>query len=298
MKSFKQYIIEAAPGGEPIIPGKGDIPDGMSPAIRTAASMMSTAKGYIYGLNPDTMPVYQYRSMYSPFQTGLNPGEDTKDGYVSGGGGFKIQKDSRDYLINLAKMYGVDIETQESMQQKQQQQMQQQQGQQGKQQMQQPQQPGGPGGEQGIDHYLLNQVKMHPAMYLLNQDQNLQKEFDKAFKGMLDWKTAEKNPDEGKDWYTLLKDKQKKEEENHKMNLGRMATLMSFRERATEIYHRLNHHGLATEDLPHIKNYLDQSTHENGQEQQEPQQYDDEYGYGQSDADTNYDYGYDNQNTE
>lgn len=295
MKTFKQYITEApAPSKDPDLPTSADVPPNVSGEIYTASSMMSTAKGYVSGLQINSQPRYQYRSLYSPYQSALEPGAEGQDGLVNGGGGFKIQKDSRDYLINLAKAYGIDIETQESMQQKQQQQMQAQQGEQQKQ-IQQAQQAGAPGGQQGLDHYLMNQVKMHPAMYLLNQDQNLQKEFDKAFKGMLDWKVADKNPDEGKDWYTLWKDKQKKEQEQHKMNLGRMATLMGFRERATEIHNRLQHHGLASDDLLHIKNYLDPSTHENGQQQQ--QQYDQEdYGYGQSDSDTGYDYS--NQNTE
>ena len=272
IKSFKQYLSEAAGGGKPGDPGINDLPAGLDydSSIYLAAAEMSTAKGYVAGIQPDTFTPLIYRSLYSPYQSGgLDPGQQKDNGRVNGGGGFEIEKQSRDYMINLAKKYGVNIETPESMQKKQQQQ----QGQ-GQQQM-----PAGPmgGQQQGIDHYLYNQVKMHPAMYLMNQDQGLQKEFDKAFKSMLDWKTTEKNPDEGKDWYTLWKEKQKKEQDQHKVNLGRMTTQLRFKEFATDIHNRLNHMGLASEDLPHIKNYLDPSNHEVSQEdQQQQQQYQEE----------------------
>ena len=84
MKSFRQYITESDPG-----PGL-DLPDGMSPSIQNLASMMSTAKGYITGIQTDSMPMYMYRSTYSPYQSALDPGKQTDDGKVQGGGGFKI----------------------------------------------------------------------------------------------------------------------------------------------------------------------------------------------------------------
>jgi len=121
-------------------------------------------------------------------------------------------------------------------------------------------------------------------MYLLNLDQNLQKEFDKAFQSMQDWKLADKNPDAGKDWYTIWKDKQQKDSEQHKVNLGRMAGLVSFKERMTDLHNRLSHAGLASDQLPHVKNYLDPSNHEianqEDQENNQTQQNDNnEYGF-------------------
>jgi hypothetical protein len=289
MKKFKEYIIESAGGGNKGEPGVNDLPPGLdyTSAAYLSATPMSTAKGYVAALEPVTFTPYMYRSVYSPYVSGgLDPGQDRNNGRVSGGGGFEIEKQSRDYLIALAKRYGIDIETPESMQKKQQQQM-------GGQQQQMPM--GGMGGQQqqGMDHYLYNQVKKHPAMYLLNQDQGLQKEFDKAFKSMLDWKTTTKNPDEGKDWYTLWKEKKKKEEDQHKVNLGRMATQLRFKEFSTGVHNRLNHMGLASDDLPHIKNYLDPSNHPMTHDQEQNQQsmnQDQNYGYP-DDSYTNLDYG-------
>lgn len=280
MKSFKTYLSEAAP--TPSLPPTDtsglisrDIDPKMSAAVFDTAVPMSTAKGYISGVaNPNTLPYGNpgsspYKS-YGAFTTGLDPGAQSNDGYINGGGGFKIQKASRDYMIALAKLYGVDIDTPEKKQQEQQQQAKQSQ-QQGQQQPQ-------------TDHYLINQIKKHPAMYLLNQDENLQKELDKGYKAMSDWKTTESNPDAGKDWYTIWKDKQQKDQDQHKMNLGRMLTLSSFRERSTEIHNRLKHHRLVSDKLPHAKNYLDPQNHQQSQQQDVEYGNDDEYGFEYGDT--------------
>lgn len=238
MKSFIQYLKESDPGS----PGTPDIPDGISPAIYTAAVQNSLSKGLVTGFDQHTMPMYMYRSTYNPYQSALDPGKQSDDGLVQGGGGFKIQKDSKNFLTNLAKAYGVEIASPEEMQKKMQQNPQ-----------AQPQ-------KDKTDH-LINQVKMHPAMYLLNQDQNLQKEFDKAFQSMQDWKLTTSNPDQGKNWYELWQQKQEKDADQNKVNLGRMATFAAFRERTTDIHNRLAHMGLHSDSLPHIKNYLDTSNH-------------------------------------
>lgn len=272
MISFKQYLKESEPTPTPAKPpsdiGNRDIPPGVSDAVYNVAGMMSTTKGYVSGFNPNSIP-YGYRS-YGAYANGLSPGESNQSGRVNGGGGFEIEKASRDYLINLAKRYGVDIETQESMQQKQQQQ-------------QQANMPGGQQPEEQQDH-LINQVKMHPAMYLLNQDQNLQKHVTTALKSMQDWKLT-KNPDAQKDWYTIWKEKYDKNEEQHKMNLSRMATAFGSRERTSEIHHRLTHSGLLKDKNTHIKNYLDPQNHYpqlQDQQTEEPENY--EYGFEYGDT--------------
>jgi hypothetical protein len=263
MKNFKQYLKESDPGG-----GLDPFPDPIS-GTSSNFNLLSTASGYVAGLRANDQPYISYRSVYSPFQSALDPGKQSDDGRVQGGGGFKIEKDSRNFLINLAKKYGVEIQTPEEMQKQQQQKMQQ-----GQQQGPPPQQPN--------DH-LINQIKKHPSMYLLNLDQNLQKEFDKVFKSMQDWKLADKNPDEGKDWYTLWKEKQQKDSDQHKVNLGRMATVTAARERMTDIHHRLSHTKLASNDLP-VKNYLDVSNHNTQpvEDQEEPSNY--EYGFEYGDT--------------
>jgi len=236
MKSFKQYLKESDPGGE-----LDPFPDPLS-GSSSSFNLMSSGSGYIAGIRANDQPYVMYRSMYSPYQSALDPGKQSDDGLVQGGGGFKIQKDSKNFLTNLAKAYGVEIASPEEMQKKMQQNPQ-----------AQPQ-------KDKTDH-LINQVKMHPAMYLLNQDQNLQKEFDKAFQSMQDWKLTTSNPDQGKNWYELWQQKQEKDADQNKVNLGRMATFAAFRERTTDIHNRLAHMGLHSDSLPHIKNYLDPTNH-------------------------------------
>jgi len=326
MNSFKKFLLEADAPVQPVKPGSppSDIPP-YDPYFDTVSTTntVTVGGGDIFGIgNAKNLPIY------NPFSPGLDPGKDT-NGRVNGGGGFTIEKQSRDFMIALAKLYGIDIETQESMQKKQQQgqiagtkggpagsgggdpsqmmRMMQQSGMgQGKPQPQEmPQQGGMPGmgGEEKINH-LIQQTKVHPAMYLMNMDPALNKEFDKIFKGMQDWKLADKNPDEGKDWYTLWKEKQKKNVDQNKMNLSRMTALTLHRERATDLYNRLKNVGLAPEtieDNPHILDYLNPENHfapsTEYQDPQELQKQDDEdnnYDDAQmpTDAETGYDRSY------
>lgn len=264
MISFKKFIIEsdAEPSLKPVSP-PSDIPpqDSLATPIQ-----ISIGSGNFFGVGqPKNMPIY------NPYVDALNPGQENANGTVNGGGGFNIEKNSRDYLISLAKLYGIDIETQESMQQKQQQQQQpgaggnpadmmrkmQQSGVGQGQAQSQPQgaaQMGGP--QQPPSDHLLNQVNKHPAMYLLNLDQNLKKQLEKAQGEMQKWKTTESDPNQGKNWYQIWKDKQAEKEKQDKMNLSRQANLLRAKERFTDIYSRLTHAGLHSPDLVHTQNHL------------------------------------------
>jgi len=286
MKNFKQYLEENVDDGLGF--GEADVPIGFKPG-ESPFFGQSLGKGSnaISGLDPENMPYTNYRS------AALSPGQKQDDpNYVAGGGGFKIEKDSKSFLLNIAKKYGILIPGEE-------------QGQGGMQQPQQQQQP--QQAQQPPQDRLVNHLSMNPIMSdLMNSE--VGKQFNKIFAEMQKWKTDANDPkliqksQEPQNPYKIWAEKAKEEMEKKKKNISVQGNILRHRMFASDIYDRLNDIGLYDGEFnPHVKNYTDPYHHDEDllqQLQQQAQQqqaqqypYEDEEDY-YNDSESGIDFGY------
>lgn len=306
MKDFKQFIKENI-----IDDGLGFGEDGgateynpSNPAIFFGTSLGTSSKA-IAGIDPSNMPYVNYRS------AALSPGEQQEDpNYVAGGGGFKIEKDSKSFLLNIAKKYGILIPDKEKQQQGgmpgnmgggQNPMAAMMGGQQSTPQQSMPQMSGPGGEQQETQDRLVQHLSMNPIMAgLMGGD--LGQEFNKIFKEMQKWKTDAQNPQliqksqEPQNPYKIWAEKAKEEEERKKQNISVQGNILRHRMFASDIYNRLDSMGLHDyESNIHVKNYMDPNNHDEDllqqmQQEQQPQYQDEEDYY--NDSETGVDFGY------
>ena len=297
MKTFKEFLFESAP---PI--GFGDDPN---PPIWTPDNGLSTGANVITGLRPENLPFINYRS------ASMTPGAEQDDGYVAGGGGFKIEKESKSFLMNLAKKYGINMPDPQQQQGgapggggNPMQAMMGQMGQHGQGQPQQQQGPPGMGGGQppAPEDRLMKNLSVNPMMLDLMGGEMGEK-FKKIFGEMQKWKMDAKDPkiiqksQQAQNPYEIWMEKEKETDKKNKENIGRQGTILGARMFATNVFNTLNQMGMQPEDNPHIRNYLDPYNHDEELQQQymqqQPQEDEEDDQNVSDDSETNVDYGYD-----
>jgi hypothetical protein len=308
MKTFKQYLAEYTIDDGGLGFGVEDQPISYTPSSPSVflGTQLGVSSKAIAGIDSENMPFINYRS------SAMTPGSQQEDPrFVAGGGGFKIEKESKSYLLNLAKKYGILIPDQ-------QQGGGQPQGQMGGPQMggqQMGNMFGGPqmggqqpslGGEQQqqpAQDRLVKHLQANPMMSDLMSGE-LGQQFNKIFGEMQKWKTDAKDQkiiqksQEPQNPYKIWNEKMKEEQQKKKQNLQYQANILRQRIFATNIYDRLYNMGLHDENNEHVKDYTDPYNHDQDllqQQQQEYEQQQDQY-YDQNqfnnDAQTGVDYGY------
>lgn len=306
MKDFKQFLKENI--GDGLDFGEADVPIGFIPGQPGASNYFAQTLGKgsnaISGIDPENMPFINYRS------AALSPGQEQEDpNYVAGGGGFKIEKQSKSYFMNLAKKYGLLIPDQQQQggmpqggpgggQDPMAAMMGSQQG------MPQPQM-GGPGGQQPAQDRLVQHLSTNPIMTGLMSGE-LGQQFNKIFGEMQKWKTDAQDPNliqksqEPQNPYKIWVEKMKEEEQKKKQNLSVQGNILRHRIFSSDIYNRINSMGLHDDEFnPHIRNYMDPNNYDQDllqqlQQEQQPEQqqpYEDEEDY-YNDSQTGVDFGY------
>ena len=305
MKSFKQYLLEYSIDDGGLGFGVEDQPLPYTPSSPSVffGQQLGVGSKAIAGIDSANMPFINYRS------SAMTPGAQQEDPrFVAGGGGFKIEKESKSHLLNLAKKYGMLIPDQQGGQggapsggMPQMPQMSQM-GQMG-QMPQMPQMGGGQPQEPAQDR-LVKHLQANPMMSDIMSGE-LGQQFNKIFGEMQKWKTDAKDPNiiqksqEPQNPYKIWKEKTKEEQEKKKQNLQYQANILRQRIFATDVYNRLYNNGLYDEENPHIKDFTDPYNHDQDllqqqqqeYEQQQQQQYYDQNQFN-NDAETGVDYGY------
>lgn len=321
MKDFKQFLKESVPGLEPGLGfGESDVPIGFIPSQPGSSNYFSQTLGKgsnaISGVDPENIPFINYRS--AALTPGAQQQEDPR--FVAGGGGFKIEKESKSYFMDLAKKYGLlipDQQQQGGMPGGQQGMPQggpgggqnpmaaMMGGQQGQQGMPQMSGPGGPGGQQPAQDRLVQHLSRNPLLSDIMGGE-LGQQFNKIFGEMQKWKTDAQDPNliqksqEPQNPYKIWAEKMKEEEQKKKQNLSVQGNILRHRIFSSDIYNRINSMGLHDDEFnPHIRNYMDPNNYDQDllqqlQQEQQPEQqqpYEDEEDY-YNDSQTGVDFGY------
>jgi hypothetical protein len=319
MKNFKQYIQENVidDGLDFGVEDTPLTPSYSSPSLSNYfSSTLGTGSKAVAGVDSGSMPFINYRS--AALTPGAQQQEDPR--FVAGGGGFKIEKESKTYFMNLAKKYGILIPDQQKQggppgggqnpmaammggMGGQQQGM----PQQGMPQQGMPQMGGPPGGQQQPPQdRLVQHLSKNPLLSDLMSGE-LGQQFNKIFGEMQKWKTDAQDPkliqksQEPQNPYKIWAEKVKEQEQKKKQNLSVQGNILRHRIFSSDIYNRLNNIGLYDDEFnPHIRNYMDQNNYDQDllqqlqqeQEPQEPQYQEDEEEDYYNDSDTGVDFGY------
>jgi hypothetical protein len=290
MKSFKQYLLEYSIDDGGLGFGVEDQPLPYTPSSPSVffGQQLGVGSKAIAGIDSSNMPFINYRS------SAMTPGAQQEDPrFVAGGGGFKIEKESKSHLLNLAKKYGILIPDQQGGQG----------GAPGGGMPQMGQQMGGGQPQEPAQDRLVKHLQANPMMSDLMSGE-LGQQFNKIFGEMQKWKTDAKDPNmiqksqEPQNPYKIWKEKTKEEEQKKKQNLQYQANILRQRIFATDVYNRLYNNGLHDEENPHIKDFTDPYNHDQDLLQQQQQEYEQQqqqyYDQNQfnNDAETGIDYGY------
>lgn len=232
MKRFKQFISEKVDFGEPTLP------PGFDPGLAIKGGFeLGVSSGAIAGIDPVTFPAINYRS------AAMTPGAQQNDGFVAGGQGWKIDKESKDFFSKIAKMYGVNSIDRKQEQQKIQQ-------------------------SQGKDKSNVNQERLvfdyltNPLMSeIISGDKS--KDIIKAATEMQSWKADYQNPLKRLDsWYPktpeqLLAKATKEQQLKDSQNLSKTGNILRQRTIATDLFDKAHELNIAPKDNPYIKDFTD-----------------------------------------
>lgn len=232
MKSFKQFISEKVDFGNPEL--VASFPD-----LIKGGQELGTYSGAVSGLDPVTFPVMNYRSaaLTPDAQSGQN------DPFVSGGQGWKIDKNSKDFFTKIAKMYGIgnvdNSQKQKEIQQKQQ------------------QEKSNINKERLVFDYITNPLMSE----LLNHEKS--KDILKAAAEMQSWKSDFQNPMKRlESWYpkttdAIIANHKKDTEMKDSSNLTKQTNALRQRTIATDLFDKAYQLNIAPKDNPHIRDFTD-----------------------------------------
>ena len=232
MKRFKEYISEKVDFGDPTLP------PGFDPGLQIKGGFeLGVSSGAIAGIDPVTFPSINYRS------AAMTPGAKQDDGFVAGGQGWKIDKESKEFFTKIAKMYGVNALDRKQEQQKMQQ-------------------------SQGKDKSNINQERLvfdyltNPLMSeIISGDKS--KDIIKAATEMQSWRADYQNPLKRLDsWYPkspdeLLIKANKEQELKDSQNLTKIGNALRQRTIATDLFDKAYELNIAPKDNPYLKDFTD-----------------------------------------
>lgn len=228
----KIKLTEKIDYGDPTLPPS-------FPDVIKGGQELGTYSGAVAGLDPVTFPVINYRS------AALTPGAQSgqNDPFVSGGQGWKIDKNSKDFFTKIAKMYGVNSFDSSNK-------------------LKELQSKEAENKSQTNQERLVFNYITDPMMSELIRGEK-SKELIKAATEMQSWKADFQNPLKRlNSWYPSSVDSllSKTQRENHYkdlQNLSKIGNILRQRIMSTDIHSKLNDLKLSPVDNDHIRDHTD-----------------------------------------